>query len=66
MWFHMVSRHLLVDQDVVRVEVPVNDWFGQGVEVVQAARHILGNAQLLQDVHVTPMSKPLVSTETKF
>ena len=55
-----------MDQDVVRVEVPVNDWFGQGVEVVQAARHILGNAQLLQDVHVTPMSKPLVSTETKF
>jgi hypothetical protein len=38
---------LLVDQDVVRVEIPVNDRLGQGVEVVQAPGHVMADPQLL-------------------
>ena len=37
---------LLVEENVVRVEISVDDRLGQGVEVVHTAGHVQGNVQL--------------------
>ena len=46
---------LLVQQDVVRVEVAVDDGLGQIVEVIHAPGHVHSYAQLVSDVHWTPV-----------
>ena len=59
-----------MQENVVRVEISVNDWLGQGMKIVHAPGHIQGNVELeivrcytemlmhfylLSDVHVTPL-----------
>ena len=46
-----------MNENVVTVEIPVDDWLWQGVQVVETTRDILADPKLLQDVHVDPGGK---------